>query len=279
MKTVLEIITSTTDYFTKNQVESPRLNIEHILAHVLRKKRMELYMEFDRPLGDLELNPLRDLVRRRAQGEPLQHILGTVEFFHHSLLCDKRALIPRPETEQLCELLLADGEKFKTGRIVDVGTGSGCIALSLAAAWPEAEVYAADISDDALALAGENAARLGLAERLKVFKSDLLGEVSGPFDLVVANLPYIPSGEIAGLQREVQRDPLLALDGGEDGLVLIEKLITQASAKLNSGGTLAMEYHLSQTEKIVSLLEAAGFRDIRPVKDYQGNDRFVFCVR
>jgi len=279
MKTVLEIITSTTEYFTKNQIESPRLNIEHILAHVLRKKRMELYMEFDRPLGDPELTPLRDLVRRRAQGEPLQHILGTVEFFQHSLLCDKRALVPRPETEQLCELLLAEGEKFKARRIVDVGTGSGCIALTLAAAWPEAEVSALDISDDALALAGENAARLGLTERVKILKSDLLNEASGPFDLIVANLPYIPTDEIAGLQREVQRDPLLALDGGADGLLLIEKLIVQAAAKLASGGTLALEYHLSQTEKIVALLKAGGYHDIRAVKDYQDNDRFMFGVR
>ena len=171
--TVLEVLQSTTAYFKKRAIESPRLNAEHLIAHSLGKKRIELYLDFERPLSEPELVPLRELVRRRGQGEPLQHLLGTVEFGEQTFVSDKRALIPRPETEQLVEYL-CDLALPRAGRFLDVGTGSGVIILSLAARFPDAELHAVDLSADALALARENAARLGLTERVKFSESNLL---------------------------------------------------------------------------------------------------------
>ena len=282
MKTVLEVITATTDYFKKSGVESPRLNIEHLLAHVMGKRRMDLYMEFDSTLSEKELGPLRDLVRRRAQGEPLQHLLGTVEFLGLTLKCDARALIPRPETEQLCELLVAEAKSegciWKSHTIVDVGTGSGCIALALAASVPEARVLGLDLSDDALALARENAARVALGERVSFAKSDLLAAVAEPVALIVANLPYIAADEVPKLQGEVLRDPISALVGGADGLEIIRRLIPEADAKLIPGGRLALEIGLGQGAALVADLAAGNFRDARILKDYQGRDRFIFAT-
>jgi release factor glutamine methyltransferase len=278
MKTVLDVITATTAFFQKSGVESPRLNIEHLLAHVLKKKRMELYMEFDRPLAESELAPLRDLVRRRAAREPLQHLLGTVEFLGLTLKSDARALIPRSETEQLCEMLTATDCVWKSGRIADVGTGSGCIALALASKLPDAQVTGLDASDDALALARENAALTNLAARVAFAKSELLAAIEGPLDLIVANLPYIPTAELAALQPEVHRDPSTALDGGADGLAIIRRLLPEAAAKLRPGGTLAMEAGHDQTAILAAELPAHGFSETKIVKDHQGRERFIFTT-
>jgi release factor glutamine methyltransferase len=270
MKTVLEVIQATIPFFKKSGVESARLNIEHLLAHALGKKRMDLYLEFDRPLGDRELEPVRELVRRRATGEPLQHLLGTAEFMGRIFRCDKRALIPRQETEQLCEIVMAQG---KAGRVVDVGTGSGIIALTLAAEWPDAEVRAVDVSADALALARENAEMLGLAGRVTFAESDLLAGIEGECDLLVANLPYIADGEAAGLAREVLRDPHGALFGGAVGTELIERLIAEAPRILR--GRIALEIGFDQGPQLSEALARQNFRDIQVRADYQGRTRFL----
>jgi len=279
LKTVQEIITATAGYLGKHEVESARLNAELLLAHVLGKKRIELYLEFDRPLGDRELDPLRELMKRRAAGEPLQHLLGTVEFHGRSFLCDARALIPRPETEHLVELLLA--LPAKPARVLDVGAGSGVIALSLAAEWPEAAVDAIDISPDALALAAENAARLGLAGRVRLLQSDLFSALAGQdsrYGLIVANLPYIPGREIAGLSREVRRDPPLALDGGPDGAGVIRTFLDQARLHIEPGGVVALEIGAGQSEMLMEHLRLLGYNDIRSTADYGGINRFLFAT-
>jgi release factor glutamine methyltransferase len=278
--TVLEILQSTTAYFKKRNVESPRLNVEHLLAHVLKQKRIELYLEFERVLTEEELAPLRELVRRRGQGEPLQHLLGTVEFAGHVFICDKRALVPRPETEQLVELLKSR-IPHPASRIIDVGTGSGVIALSLAAAFPEATVTATDISEDALALARENAERLGLTNRTEFSAGDLLtGDsliyVTHVYDLIVANLPYIAAGDRATLSREVRHDPEVALYGGERGDEIVRKLIETAPLKLKPGGLLALEVGLGQADDLAALMAEKNYHDIKTEADYGGVIRFLF---
>jgi release factor glutamine methyltransferase len=273
--TVLEVLTAATDYLGKQGVESSRLNAEHLLAHVLGKKnRIELYLEFERPLGEAERAPLRDLVRQRAEGRPLQHLLGTVEFLGFTFATDARALIPRPETEQLVEFVLAAGD-FE--RALDVGTGSGVIALSLALKRPLADITGCDISRDALALAEENAARHNLTGRVRFLESDLLANITGPVQVIVANLPYIPKEEIRGLSREVRHDPALALDGGPDGLDLIRRLVAGVPAVLAPGGMLALEIGHDQARPVCELLKAQNFRDISPRRDYQNIERFIIA--
>ena len=273
--TVLEVLTAAAGYLEKRDVESPRLNAEHLLAHVLGKKRLDLYLEFDRPLSEAERMPLRDLIRRRGERIPLQHILGTAEFFGRSFLCDHRALVPRPETEQLIELVLP----AKPRRILDVGAGSGVIAITLAQELVEAEVHAIDLSPAALALTRENVARHTVEGRVTLHEGDLLPREDGSFDLIVANLPYIASADMAELQKEVQFDPASALDGGEDGLDLVRRLITDAPRHLAPGGLMALEIGHDQAARVADLFAQAGYEQIAIAKDYQGVERFVTARR
>jgi len=273
--TVLEVLQSSADYFKKHGVESPRLNAEHLLAHVLERKRIELYLEFERVLTESELVPLRELVRRRGQGEPLQHLLGTVEFAGHTFLCDKRALVPRPETEQLVEFLQSRIEN-RESKILDVGTGSGVIALSLAAKFPDATITATDISEDALALARENAECLGLTSRIEFRHGDLLTYVNHVYDLIVANLPYVAAGDRATLSREVGHDPEVALFGGEQGDEIVRKLIDAAPSHLAQGGLLALEVGIGQADDLAAFMAEKNYHDIETHRDYAGVIRFLF---
>jgi len=276
--TVLEVLQSTTGYFQKHNIDSPRLNAEHLLAHVLGRKRIELYLEFERTLLESELTPLREMVRRRGAREPLQHLLGTVEFYGRTFGCDKRALVPRPETEQLVELLIS---RFKSeishSRMIDVGTGSGVIALSLAAEFPEAEVVGADISETALMLARENAERLGLADRVRFQRSNLLENVQPGFDLIAANLPYVSTEDRHTLSREVLHDPEVAVFAGTCGDELLQELIARAPSWLQPGGILALEIGIGQSEALILALAEKNYRDIFNEKDYSGVTRFLFA--
>lgn len=275
--TLLEVLQSTTAYFEKREMESARLNAEHLLAHSLGRRRIDLYLEFERTLTEAELAPLRELVRRRGQGEPLQHLLGTVEFCGHTFRCDERALIPRPETEELVEQLLRSTINHQPSTILDVGTGSGVIALSLAAAFPEAEVHGIDISEDALALARENAERLGPSGRVQFLRGDLLVNVTHVYDIIVANLPYVANAERGQVSREVLHDPDVAVFAGTTGQELIRKLIETAPACLTAGGLLALEIGLGQTEALLRFLSERNYHDISARQDYAGVTRFLFA--
>lgn len=276
--TVLEVLQSTTGYFQKRKIDNPRLNAEHLLAHVLRRKRIDLYLKFEQTLPESDLAPLRELVRRRGAGEPLQHLLGTVEFCGYTFHCDKRALVPRPETEQLVELLIS---RFKTKiacpRVVDVGTGSGVIALTLAAKFPKAEIVGVDISEDALMLARENSERLGLADRVAFLRSNLLENVQPGLDLIAANLPYVSTEDREKLSREVLHDPDVALFAGARGDEVVQELIARAPSWLTPGGMLALEIGIGQSETLTSALIEKNYRDICNEKDYSGVTRFLFA--
>ncbi|MBV8214062.1 MAG: peptide chain release factor N(5)-glutamine methyltransferase [Verrucomicrobia bacterium] len=277
--TVLELIQNTTAFFQRKGVESPRLSIEYLLAEALGKRRLDLYLDYDQRLPEQILEPLRDKVRRRSEGEPLQHLLGSWEFYGRRFKTDRRALIPRPETERLAELLL-DQIPATTSpgmRLADVGTGSGVLAITLALERPSLEVVATDLSADTLALARENAVAHGVDDRINWLQTDLLSGVDVDFDFLVANLPYVPTAEIPKLSREVRHDPPLALDGGEDGLDVIGRFAQQAPSRLKPGGCVFLEIGISQSQGVVDILQKQKFRDISVEKDYQEVQRFVIA--
>ncbi len=275
--TVLQILQNTADFFARKGIDSPRLNIEHLLADALGKRRIDLYLEFDRTLSENELAPLREKVRRRVEGEPLQYLLGSWDFFGRAFRTDPRALIPRPETEILVEIVLKviRAELGSRTRLLDVGTGSGVLAITFALECPNLQIVGSDVSPLALNLARENAERQGLNRRIEWVESDLLSSVSGPFDFLVANLPYIPTAELLKLAPEVKRDPQLALDGGPDGLVVIRRLLLEAPKVLRDGAFVILEVGFDQADRVADLLTAQKFRDISVENDYQGVRRFV----
>lgn len=279
MLTVLEIIKRTAEFFAGKGIESPRLNAELLIGHALNRKRMQLYLEFERPLAEAELESIRPLVRRRAQHEPLQYILGETEFHGLKLKVDRRALIPRPETELLVELVVAACGTPPPARILDLGTGSGAIALALAQAFPAAEVTGTDASAEALALAAENAQRTGLAERVRWVQSDWFAALpAGPFGLVVANPPYLTAEETAATAPEVRGfEPLTALTAAADGLADLARIVAGARPFLVPGGLLALETGIAHHARLAALLAAAGFGGIESKRDLTGRDRFVLA--
>lgn len=301
--TVLEILNRTKTFFEKKGVPDPLLDAQYIISHGLgMKNRMDLYLNFEKPLTAAELDTLRPLVARRANREPLQHIVGDTSFRGFTIKCDARALIPRPETEELVDMakkLLADNP---SPFIVEIGTGTGAIAISCAKEIPGAQVLATDVSADALALARENADANDLPDsaesNLHFAQGDLLEAVANgavfenrsatlengsaalagkKIDCLVANLPYIPDGEKANLQPEVANfDPALALFGGADGLDLVRKLLAQTENRMAAGAPILLEIGSEQGAMLEAeaskypWLEFTGSH-----KDYCGNIRFV----
>jgi release factor glutamine methyltransferase len=279
MKPLLETLTAGSGYLAKRGIDEARLNMEHLLAHVLRCRRMDLYLRFDQPVAEPHLIELRALIKRRGEGEPLQHLLGSVEFHGLELISDHRALVPRPETERLVDMLVTQFKAAPPGRVLDMATGSGCIGLALTHSWPLAAVLLADISEDALELARLNASRLGLSGRVKLLRSDLFEKVTGEFDLIVANLPYIPRAEIATLSREVRRDPVLALDGGPSGMEIVERFLKEVSPHLAAEGQIALEVGHDQGPRTAELCREAGLAQAEVRADLAGVERFVFARR
>jgi release factor glutamine methyltransferase len=277
MTTVLETIEGGTRYLEKRGIEDARRNMQMLVAHQLGCTRMDLYTQFDRPLEESALSPLRGMLKKRGEGVPLQHLLGTVWFHKHEFITDARALVPRPETEELAEWILA-WELPETLRLLDMGCGSGVLGLTLAAANPGWQVTLADISPDALALTRENAAKLGVTN-VTIVQSDLFSGLEATFDGMVANLPYVSESDRATMSREVLHDPALALFAGADGLDVIRRFIPAAFRHLAPGGWVAMEIGHDQASQVAGFLEASGFSEIDVKPDLSGIARFPAALR
>ena len=272
--TVLKVLQWTAGYFRDRGIEGGRLDAELLLSDTLQLDRVGLYLNYDRPLSAMELETFRAMVARRAKREPLQYIRGQAEFWSLPFTVNPAVLIPRPDTEVLVEEALQ--RLSGPGRILDVGTGSGAIAIAIAHERPEAKVEAVDLSPAALAVARGNAEANGVAERMTFSLGDLRQLQGAGYDLVVSNPPYIPSAELAGLMPEVREfEPLLALDGGNDGLSAYRLLAAQAGTLLKPGGWLLLEVGIGQAEAVTELLQVAGLVEIFTRADYAGVARVV----
>ncbi|MEM9080654.1 MAG: peptide chain release factor N(5)-glutamine methyltransferase [Verrucomicrobiota bacterium] len=277
MTTVLEVIDKGTAYLEKRNIENARLNMQLLVAHHLGCSRMDLYLRFDEPLTDEQLQPIRSHLKQRGERIPLQHLLGSVEFCRREFKTDSRALIPRPETEELVSLILHQAHTLnKPTRLLDLGTGSGILGITLALELPQvSEAVLSDISPDALALAQENAATH--QAEFTLIESNLFQNLTGTFDLIVANLPYVPEIDRPTLAPELAHDPDLALFSGPDGLDLLRQFIPLALQHLNPNGLLALEIGHNQHEKIAELLKSSEFQEIDIRSDLSGISRFPFA--
>ncbi|HEY3449498.1 MAG TPA: peptide chain release factor N(5)-glutamine methyltransferase [Myxococcales bacterium] len=278
--TIQRVLAWTSDYFKKKGLDAPRLTAELLLAHALTCDRVRLYMDLDRPLEKEELASYRALVERRAAGEPTFYILGAKEFFGRRFKIDKRVLTPRPETELVTEVALEKLPEDATGTVLDLCTGSGCIGLTLAAERPGLRVVAVDASADALEVARENAAALGVADRVELLHGDLYAPVAGrAFRLLVSNPPYVESGVIAGLRPEVRCEPRMALDGGQDGLDLLRRIVAGSPAALEPGSWVVLEIGEGQGGALMGLFTGANLAEPAIRKDLSGLERIALARR
>ena len=283
--TVRRILEWTTGFFTRKDIDSPRLSAELLLAHVLGVPRIRLYTDYERELKDEQLAALRALVQRAAEEEPIAYLTGKAHFFNLEFEVNRDVLIPRPDTETLVEnvLQLARNQAgFEAPRVLDLCTGSGCVAAAIAHRMKAANVVATDLSEPAVLLARRNVERLGLSDRVIVEQGDLFEPVSRlvdarPFDLIVANPPYIPTAQLETLDRSVRDyEPVGALDGGLDGLTLHRRILQEAPDRLVPGGRVYLEIAFDQGELAMQVAaEHPRFEDVRLLKDYGGRDRVL----
>lgn len=276
--TIRRVLDWTRGHFEKQEVDSARLTADLLLAYTLKCERVKLYMDLDRPLSKDELAAYKALIQRRMAGEPTHYLLGHREFYGRRFVVDPRVLIPRPETELLVEAVLRELPKDRPVQVLDLCTGSGCIAVTIACERPQARVWATDLLADALAVAQHNAAALRVADRVTCLQGDLFAPVSADltFDVIVSNPPYVKTGDLAGLQREVRREPKAALDGGADGLALLTRIAESALPRLVPGGLLAFEHGEDQGEAMKTLLARVGCHDVKIEKDLARLDRLAF---
>ena len=284
---IKELLEVTAAYLKEKKIESPRLCAEILLAHLLKTTRLELYLHFEKPLNEEEIVAYRELIRRRLNREPVQHITGSQEFWSMDFAVGPRVLIPRPETEVLVEQavflynkgVLPGGEHPK---VLDLGTGCGALAIALAREIPGASIWASDISEDALAVARVNAQRHGVGERIQFSRGDLFAfdrTLCESFGLILSNPPYVRAGEFDSLPPEVRDfEPREALDGGEDGLDCIRKIIRQAPDNLNTSGWLILEMDPRQVPEVLELISGDDrYGPAERIKDYSRRDRVVVC--
>jgi release factor glutamine methyltransferase len=270
--TILKILNWTKDFFAEKGLENPRLNAELILAHVLADTRFNLYVRFEEEVSQEHRDSIRALVKRRAVGEPLQYVLGETEFYGLPMRVTPAVLIPRPETEYLVEMILQ--QQAHASSILDIGTGSGCIAITLKKHLPHTEITAVDISQDALSVARENGARNDV--EITWMQSDLLNSVSGRFDCIVSNPPYIPQAAYDALDDQIrQYEPQLALLADEDGLICYRRILQGAKEHLHPGGKCYFEIGHNQGDPIRRLASEAGFEHCEVLPDLNGFDRYA----
>lgn len=289
--TVLEVIQRSTEFLKNKGVDSPRLQTELLLAHLLHLPRMQLYLNFERNLSQSELDDFRELIKRRSLREPLQHIIGSTSFCGLELAVNQHVLIPRPETELLAEQgwtylnsLNAPSTpstiNYPLSTALDLGTGSGCLAIALAVHCPTARLVASDISPQALELAKQNAARHNALERIDFLQANAFEALDSqrPFDLIISNPPYIPTDEIASLQVEVRdHDPRQALDGGPDGLTFYRRIAAEAAPFLKPGGKMILEFGDDQAHSIREIFESEKWIVEAIIEDYTQRPRILIA--
>ncbi len=273
--TIGKILNWTKQYFEEKGVDTPRLDAEVLLSHILKCDRIHLYVNFDRPLVEEELAAFRQMVKVRVQRMPVAYILGEKEFMGHTFRVTPDVLIPRPDTEILVEEAIRLLAEKDSPRIVDIGTGSGAILLSVLLGTEGSTGVAVDLSPKALAVAKSNGERLGLAGRADFRLGDLYAPVDELFDAILSNPPYIPVRDMAGLSPEVKQEPEMALVGGVDGLDFYRRLIDEAPCYLKEGGIVLFEVGIYQAQDVAELGKARGFRTQRILPDYAGIDRVV----